>query len=384
MTSGKSGPSREQILEALRDVQDPELHRSIVELNMVREIAVEAGRVTVEVLLTISGCPLRESIAKAVTERVQAIPGVSEVEVRLGVMDQEQRQALVRQLHGGEPPASQDGATPPTKARGLLAEGSATRVIAIASGKGGVGKSTVTTNLAVALALEGHRVGVIDADIYGFSIPRMLGVTGRPTAIDQMIIPLEGNGIRVMSIGFLLPDESEAVVWRGPMLHRALVTFISDVHWGDDLEYLLIDLPPGTGDVSLTIAQTIPRASMLIVTTPQPAAVSVARRAARMAELVNMEVIGVVENMSGFAPAPGAPIVDLFGRGGGRRLAEILGVPLLGEIPIDPALREGGDSGLPTVKAHPDSPASQVLREVARRVAERLPTAARVQEGRIT
>lgn len=383
MTSRQSRPTREQILEALRDVQDPELHRSIVELNMVREIAVEDGRVTVEVLLTISGCPLRETIAKAVTERIRAMPGVSDVEVRLGVMDQEQRQALIRQLHGGEPPAALDGATPPSRARGLLAEGSTTRVIAIASGKGGVGKSTVTANLAVAMALDGRRVGVIDADIYGFSIPRMLGVTGRPTAIDQMLIPLESDGIRVMSIGFLLPDESEAVVWRGPMLHRALVTFISDVHWGDDLEYLLIDLPPGTGDVSLTIAQTLPRASMLIVTTPQPAAVSVARRAAKMAELVNMEVIGVVENMSGFTPAPGAPTVDLFGRGGGQRLAEILGVPLLGEIPIDLALREGGDSGLPTVRTHPDSPASKVLRAVARRVVARLPVATRAQEGRI-
>lgn len=383
MTSRQSRPTREQILEALRDVQDPELHRSIVELNMVREIAVEDGRVTVEVLLTISGCPLRETIAKAVTERIRVMPGVSDVEVRLGVMDQEQRQALIRQLHGGEPPAALDGATPPSRAQGLLAEGSTTRVIAIASGKGGVGKSTVTANLAVAMALEGRRVGVIDADIYGFSIPRMLGVTGRPTAIDQMLIPLESDGIRVMSIGFLLPDDSGAVVWRGPMLHRALVTFISDVHWGDDLEYLLIDLPPGTGDVSLTIAQTLPRASMLIVTTPQPAAVSVARRAAKMAEMVNMEVIGVVENMSGFTPAPGAPTVDLFGRGGGQRLAEILGVPLLGEIPIDLALREGGDSGLPLVRTHPDSPASKVLREVARRVVARLPVAARAQEGRI-
>lgn len=375
MTGRKSGPTREQILEALRDVQDPELHRSIVELNMVREIAVEDGRVAVEVLLTISGCPLRETIAQAVTERIRAIPGVSDVDVRLGVMDQEQRQALVRQLHGGGLPAAMDGATPPSNPQGLLAEGSTTRVIAIASGKGGVGKSTVTANLAVAMALEGRRVGVIDADIYGFSIPRMLGVTGRPTAIDQMLIPLESDGIRVMSIGFLLPDESAAVVWRGPMLHRALVTFISEVHWGDDLEYLLIDLPPGTGDVSLTIAQTLPRASMLIVTTPQPAAVSVATRAAKMAELVNMEVIGVVENMSGFTPAPGAPTVDLFGRGGGARLAEILGVPLLGEIPFDVALREGGDIGLPAVKAYPDSPASKALREVARRVVARLPVA---------
>lgn len=377
MGGRKSVPTREQILEALRDVQDPELHRSIVDLNMVREIVAEGGRVTVEVLLTISGCPLRETIANSVAERIRAIPGVADVDVRLGVMDREQRQALVRQLHGGEPPISPDGAAPPLRAQGLLAEGSTTRVIAVASGKGGVGKSTVTTNLAVAMALEGRRVGVIDADIYGFSIPRMLGVTGQPTAIDQMLIPLERDGIRVMSIGFLLPDESAAVIWRGPMLHRALGTFISDVHWGDDLEYLWIDLPPGTGDVSLTVAQTLPRASMLIVTTPQPAAVSVARRAAKMAEMVNMDVIGVVENMSGFTPAPGAPTIDLFGRGGGLRLAEILGVPLLGEIPFDVALREGGDSGQPAVKARPDSPASKVLKEVARKVVARLPVAPR-------
>ncbi len=379
MSGSRSKPTREQILEALRDVQDPELHRSIVELDMVREITVEEGRVSVDVQLTISGCPLRETIASAVAERIRAVPGVSDVSVRLGVMDQEQRQALVRRLQGGEPAASPDGPEPPMRRQGLLAEDSRTRVIAISSGKGGVGKSTITANLAAALALEGRRVGVIDADIYGFSIPRMLGVEGRPTVIEQLVIPLESDGVRVMSIGFLLPDDSAAVVWRGPLLHRALVSFISDVHWGDDLEYLLIDLPPGTGDVSLTIAQTLPRASMLIVTTPQPAAVSVARRAAKMAELVNMPVVGVVENMSGFTPGPGATTVDLFGRGGGRRLAEILGVPLLGEIPIDLALRESGDSGLPLVRTHPDSPSSKVLREVARRVVARLPVATRVQ-----
>jgi len=365
-----SGPSRAQVLEALRDVHDPELHKSIVELDMVREIVVNDGAVVVEALLTISGCPLRETIIQSIKDRVQALPGVAQVDVKLGVMSQDQRQALIQKLRGGE--------THPAKTSSFLTADSPTRVVAVASGKGGVGKSTITANLAMALALDGRKVGVIDADVYGFSIPRMLGVSGRPTAIDQMLIPLERDGIRVMSIGFLLPDDNDAVVWRGPMLHKALVTFISEVHWGDDLEYLLLDLPPGTGDVSLSIAQTLPQASMVIVTTPQPAAVSVAARAAKMAEKVNMEVIGVIENMSGFIPSPGAAPVDLFGRGGGLRLAEQLGVPLLGEIPLDVMLREGDDLGEPVVKSHPQTPAARVLREAARRLAERLPVGVRV------
>ncbi|MBI3998241.1 MAG: Mrp/NBP35 family ATP-binding protein [Armatimonadetes bacterium] len=363
------GPTREQILEALRDVHDPELHKSIVELDMVREIAVRDGVVTVEALLTISGCPLRETIVQSIRDRIGGLPGVREVDVRLGVMSQDQRQGLIQKLRGGE--------MHPARQSAFLTAESPTRVVAVASGKGGVGKSTVTVNLAMALAADGRRVGIIDADVYGFSIPRMLGISGRPTAIDQMLIPLERDGIRVMSIGFLVPDESEAIVWRGPMLHKALVTFITEVHWGDDLEYLFMDLPPGTGDISLSIAQTLPQASMLIVTTPQPAAASVAQRAGKMAEKVNMEVIGVIENMSGFSPSPGAPPIDLFGRGGGLRLAEQLGVPLLGEIPIDIAVREGSDSGEPVVKSHPDSPSARALREAARRLAKRLPVGAR-------
>ncbi len=369
MSHRSEGPTREQVLEALRDVQDPELHKSIVELDMVREIAVRDGHVTVEALLTISGCPLRETIVQSIADKVKALPGVHGVDVRLGVMSQDQRQGLIQKLRGGE--------IHPAKRSSFLTAESQTRVIAVASGKGGVGKSTVTANLAMALAMDGRRVGVIDADVYGFSIPRMLGITGRPTAIDQMLIPLERDGIRVMSIGFLLPDENEAVVWRGPMLHKTVVTFISEVHWGDDLEYLFIDLPPGTGDVSLSIAQTLPQASMVIVTTPQPAAAAVAQRAAKMAEKVNMEVVGVIENMSGFTATPGGPTIDLFGRGGGLRLAEQLGVPLLGEIPLDVNLREGGDVGQPIVKAHPDSPAAKVLREVARKLVNLVPVAAR-------
>lgn len=361
----QEGPTREQVLEALRDVHDPELHKSIVELDMVRDVTVTNGIVKIEALLTISGCPLRETIVSSIKERVAALPGVRDVDVVLGVMSQEQRQGLIQKLRGGE--------MHPTKRAAFLTAASPTRVVAVASGKGGVGKSTVTVNLAMAMAMDGRRVGVIDADVYGFSIPRMLGVSGRPTAIDQMLIPLERDGIRVMSIGFLLPDENEAVVWRGPMLHKALVTFISEVHWGDDLEYLLLDLPPGTGDVSLSLAQTLPQASMLIVTTPQPAAVTVAARAAKMAEKVNMDVVGVIENMSGFIPAPGAPRIDVFGRGGGLRLAEQLGVPLLAEVPLDLAVREGSDVGEPVVKGRPESPAAMALREAARKLAQLLP-----------
>ncbi len=364
-----SGPTREQVLDALRDVHDPELHKSIVDLDMVREVGVHDGSVTVQALLTISGCPLRETIETSIRDRVLALPGVSRVDVKLGVMSPDERQALVGKLRGGE--------MHPAKKSSFLTADSTTRVVAVASGKGGVGKSTVTANLAMALALDGRRVGVIDADVYGFSIPRMLGVSGRPTAIDQMLIPLERDGIRVMSIGFLLPNENEAVIWRGPMLHKALMTFISEVHWGDDLEYLLLDLPPGTGDVSLSIAQTLPEASMVIVTTPQPAAATVAERAAKMAEKVNMDVIGVIENMSGFVPSPGAAPVDLFGRGGGRALAERLGVPLLAEIPLDVAMREGADIGEPVVKSHPDNPAARALRAAARTLAERVPVPVR-------
>jgi ATP-binding protein involved in chromosome partitioning len=373
MPQRQNGPTRDQVLAALREVEDPELRKSIVDLDMVREVTVRDGHVTVEAVLTISGCPLRETIEASIAERVKALPGVRGVSVHLGVMSQEQRETLIRRLRGGE--------MHPERRPAFLTADSSTRVIVVASGKGGVGKSTVTANLAMAMAADGRHVGVIDADVYGFSIPRMLGVFGQPTAVDQMLIPLERDGIKVMSMGFLLPDEGEAVIWRGPMLHKALLTFIQEVHWGDDLEYLFIDLPPGTGDVSLTIAQTLPQASMLIVTTPQPAAAAVAQRAARMAEKVNMDVVGVIENMSGFAPTPGGPTIDVFGRGGGRRLAEQLGVPLLGEIPIDVAVREGSDAGQPVVVTHPQSPAAVVLRDIARRLPELVPVAAHARHG---
>src|SRR5947209_8834590 len=361
--------TKDQIILALRDVQDPELHQSIVELDMIRDVVIRDGDVSVDVLLTIGACPLRETILDSVKAKISALSGVRDVQVNLGVMNQDQRQALIQKLRGGE--------VSPRGRSSFLGPGSPIRVIAVASGKGGVGKSTVTVNLAAALSQMGHKVGIIDADVYGFSIPKMLGVSGHPTLIDQMIIPLERDGIRVISLGFMLPDDEQAVIWRGPLLHKTLTTFINEVHWGDDLEYLLMDLPPGTGDVSLTIAQTLPQSFMLLVTTPQEAAVKVALRAAKMAEKVNMDVTGVVENMSYYQPAPGAAPAYIFGRGGGAALAKQLGIPLLGEIPLDSTVREGGDAGRPVMFTHPDSVASQAFKKVAERLREAVPVTAR-------
>ncbi|MCS7235233.1 MAG: Mrp/NBP35 family ATP-binding protein [Armatimonadota bacterium] len=355
MRFGRREPelTREQVMEALRDVEDPELRRSIVELDMVRDVRVQDGQVTVQAVLTIGGCPLREVIVQSIRDRVGRLPGVRSVDVQLGVMTPEERQALISRLRGAE------GSAPSP----FLRPDSAVRVLAVASGKGGVGKSTVTANLAVALAQEGARVGVLDADVYGFSIPRMLGIDGRPTVIDQMIIPLERWGVRAVSMGMLV-DRDEAVIWRGPMLHKALVTFITEVHWGD-VDTLLLDLPPGTGDVSITVAQQLPQAEMLVVTTPQQAAVEVAARAGRMAEKVNMKVAGVIENMSYLdGPEP----VPVFGQGGGQALAERLRVPLLARIPLDPRICEAGDAGEPVVVRYPGSAGARAFREAARRL----------------
>jgi len=285
-------------------------------------------------------------------------------------MNQDQRQGLIQKLRGGE--------VSPRGRSSFLGPDSPIRVIAVASGKGGVGKSTVTVNLAATFAQMGHKVGIIDADVYGFSIPKMLGVSGHPTLVDQMIIPLERDGIRVISIGFMLPDDEQAVIWRGPLLHKTLTTFINEVHWGDDLEYLFMDLPPGTGDVAITIAQTLPQSFMVLVTTPQEAAVKVALRAAKMAEKVNMDVTGVIENMSYYQPAPGAAPVYIFGRGGGEALAKQLSVPLLGEIPLDTIVREGGDRGRPVVLTHPESEAARAFRQAAERLRAAVPVPARV------
>ncbi len=351
MSASQLAVTKEQVLEALRDVMDPELHKSIIELNMVKDITIRDSSVRVDALLTISGCPLRETIIDSIKQKVKDLPGVEHVDVQLGVMTQEQRQALIGQLRPG-----------PQRQSPLLAPTSTTRIITVASGKGGVGKSTVTANLAVALARRGRTVGVVDADVYGFSIPKMLGISGKPTIIDQMIIPLERWGIRVMSIGFMV-DEREAVIWRGPMLHKALTTFLTEVHWGDVTD-LLIDLPPGTGDVALSIAQTLPRAEMLIVTTPQSNATEVAYRAGKMAEKVNTPVRGVIENMSYYLPAAGADPVYIFGRGGGAQLAEMVGAPLLGQIPLDPAIREGSERGEPVTSAAPDSASARIFYQI--------------------
>ncbi len=336
-----------QVIEALRPVQDPELHRSIVDLGMVRRVDIALPSVTVAVDLTIAGCPLRAEINNRVSEAVKALDGVDAVDIEFGVMTDEQRESLRRTLHGD--PGATAGST---QAHGH-AEGRAvpfaqpdskTRVILVASGKGGVGKSSVTTNLAVALAARGKSVAVVDADVWGFSIPRMLGVDRDPVIIDEMIVPPESHGVRCISMGFFV-EENQPVIWRGPMLHKALEQFLTDVFW-DDPDYLVVDLPPGTGDISLSIAQFLPRGEMVVVTTPQPAAQRVAQRAAYMAHKVNINVVGVIENMSWFTGDDGKKY-ELFGAGGGAELAAELEVPLLGQVPLVSDLREGSDTGNP-------------------------------------
>jgi ATP-binding protein involved in chromosome partitioning len=358
-------PSENEIIEALRPVEDPELHRSIVDLGMVRAIGIELPAVSVQIALTVAGCPLRNEIERRVTEAVVALDGVDTVSLDYTVMTPEELQALRQTLHGD--PASTAG----TNAAHGHAEGRAipfaspeskTRVLLIASGKGGVGKSSVTTNLSIALAQRGHSVAVVDADVWGFSIPRMLGVEHPPTIIDEMILPPESYGVRCISIGFFI-EEDQPVMWRGPMLHKALEQFLTDVFW-DEPDYLLVDLPPGTGDVSLSLASFMPRAEMYVVTTPQPAAQRVAQRAAFMAEKVNIEVKGVIENMSWFTGDDGARY-ELFGAGGGKELADRLEVPLLGQIPLLSALREGGDDGRPVMVTEPESEASTAFAAIA-------------------
>ncbi len=353
-------PSEAEILEALRPVEDPEINRSIVELNMVRGIAIAGSTVEVTVALTVVGCPLRAEITRRVTDAVAAVAGVDHVGVELTVMSDEERAALAQQLHGGVHDHG-DGvpqrANPFTDAR--------TRVLAIASGKGGVGKSSVTTNLAVALAQRGRKVAAVDADVWGFSMPRMLGIDRPPTVIDDIIVPPDANGVTLISMGFFARDD-QPVVWRGPMLHKALEQFLTDVHWGDP-DYLVVDMPPGTGDIALSMAQFLPRAEVIVVTTPQPAAQKVAQRAAYMSRKVNLQVMGVIENMSWFTCDHGESY-ELFGSGGGRDLAEQLGVPLLGQVPLVPALREGADVGVPIVVSDPGDEAAQVFASIADRI----------------
>jgi ATP-binding protein involved in chromosome partitioning len=352
-------PTEAEIVEALRPVEDPEIHRSIVELNMVKGVQIDGGRVEVTVALTVAGCPLRSEITRRVTEAVIALAGVDTVDVDLTVMTDEERAALSSQLHGGADP----------NARPNPFLDSNTRVLAIASGKGGVGKSSVTTNLAVALAQRGKRVAAIDADVWGFSMPRMLGIDRPPTVIDDVIVPPDANGVTLISMGFFA-REDQPVVWRGPMLHKALEQFLTDVHWGEP-DYLVVDMPPGTGDIALSMAQFLPRAEVIVVTTPQPAAQKVAQRAAYMARKVNLRVTGVIENMSWFRCEHGTPY-RIFGEGGGQELADQLEVPLLGQVPLVEAVRVGSDEGEPIVAAHPDDEAAEVFRSIAHRVDEEL------------
>jgi ATP-binding protein involved in chromosome partitioning len=346
-------PTREQILEALKVVIDPELRRDIVELEMVRAIDVkDGGVVDVTVSLTTPGCPIKSHFQTGVATAVRGVAGVSHVNVGFDVLSDQEKQGLQRKL--GRP-----GGLP----EGSLAQVS--NIVCVGSGKGGVGKSSLTVNLASALRAEGKKVGVLDADVWGYSIPRMLGLGGERPRVNgaRKILPLEAHGLKVMSIGFFI-KEDEAVVWRGPMLHKALTQFLEDVEWGE-LDHLLIDLPPGTGDVSMTLSQLLPQATLVIVTTPQDTAQKVARRSAQMADKVSMEIAGVIENMSSFT-TPGGERFALFGEGGGQALADELDVPLLGRVPLTMPLRAQADAGEPLVAVDPDDPAAQAIRHAAK------------------
>ncbi len=344
-------PTHDEILKSLEAVIDPELRKSIVELGMVRSIEQPGGGVVdVVVSLTTPGCPIRSHFEDAVAKAVGTLEGVTRVTVAFDVLSDQEKGDLQRKLGRGSLP------------EGALAQ--VANVVCIGSGKGGVGKSTITANLAAALAAEGRKVGVLDADVWGYSIPRMFGVSGRPpVSPERKIVPLEAGGVKIMSIGFFV-EEDAAVVWRGPMLHKALTQFLEDVDWGE-LDFLLVDLPPGTGDVSMTLAQLLPQARFVIVTTPQPTAQKVARRSAEMAHKVDLEIAGVVENMTGFV-TPSGERFAIFGEGGGQDLADDLDVPLLGKVPLTMPLREQADAGVPLVATDPDDPAAQGIRQVAR------------------
>ena len=367
-------PVLEQVNAALATVNDPEIKRPITDLGMVESVDLDdTGKVAVKVLLTVAGCPLKDTINRDVTAAVSKVPGVTGVDLELGVMTAEQRAGLQELLRDGQAQREIPFAKP----------GSLTKVYAIASGKGGVGKSSVTVNLALALAGQGLKVGVVDADIYGHSVPAMLGVAdSRPTQVDDLIMPVPTpSGVSVISIGMLKPRRDQVVAWRGPMLDRALVQMLADVYWGD-LDALLLDLPPGTGDVAISLGQHLPNAEVIVVTTPQEAAAEVAERAGTMASMMHQRVVGVVENMSYLAcphcAAEGKEHrLEIFGAGGGARVAETLSkrfgydVPVLGEVPIDLALREGGDAGKPVVEADPTSPSAQALSAVAEKLSGR-------------
>ena len=360
-------PTLEDAIQAaLATVDDPEIRRPITDLGMVKGFTVAGPLIKVEILLTVAGCPLRDKLTADITTALTRVPGIESVTIDFGVMTEEQRKALQVSLRGGS--ATSEPVIP------FAQPGSRTRVYAVASGKGGVGKSSVTVNLAAALARRGLAVGVIDADIYGHSVPRMLGVEGRPTRVEDMIMPPQAHGVKVISIGMFTAGNA-AVVWRGPMLHRALQQFLADVYWGD-LDVLLLDLPPGTGDVAISLAQLLPNAEILVVTTPQAAAAEVAERAGAIALQTHQRLVGVVENMS-WLELPDGSRMEVFGAGGGQSVADSLtrtvgaSVPLLGQIPLDTRVREAGDAGNPVVLAEPSAPAAKAMDEVAARLAVR-------------
>lgn len=358
-------PSQDALIAALSKVDDPEIRKPITELGMVESVEVdESGRAAVTILLTVSGCPLKDTLTRDSTAALLTVEGVTSVDVTLGVMSDEQRAQLKTMLRGDNPEREIPFAQP----------NSLTRVYCVASGKGGVGKSSVTVNLAAAMAQDGLRVGVVDADVYGFSVPRMLGVEHRPTQVDDMILPPLAHDVKVISIGMFVPG-NQPVVWRGPMLHRALQQFLGDVFWGD-LDVLLLDLPPGTGDIAISVAQLIPSAEILVVTTPQKAASEVAERAGSIALQTHQRIVGVIENMS-WMEMPDGTRHEIFGAGGGQAVADSLTrdvgapVPLLGQIPLDTRLREGADNGMPVVLGEPNSPSAVVLRSIARGLSTR-------------
>ncbi|HEY4418889.1 MAG TPA: P-loop NTPase [Pseudonocardia sp.] len=364
-TTGNTTTTEQAVHAALATVDDPEIHRPITDLGMVKSVVVLAdGRAQIGVYLTVAGCPMRDTITKRVTAAVSAVEGITGVDVELDVMNDEQRPQLRRGLRG-------DSAEPVIP---FAQPGSLTRVYCVASGKGGVGKSSVTVNLAAAMAAKGLSVGVVDADIYGHSVPRMLGTSARPTKVENMIMPPQAHGVKVISIGMFTPG-NDAVVWRGPMLHRALQQFLADVFWGD-LDVLLLDLPPGTGDIAISTAQLVPNAELLVVTTPQMAAAEVAERAGSIALQTRQRLAGVVENMS-WMELPDGTRMEVFGAGGGQTVADSLTrtlgapVPLLGQVPLETRVRECGDSGTPIVLAEPESPAAVALRGVADRLTTR-------------
>jgi len=365
-------PTHDQVIDALRPVEDPELHRSIVDLGMVRNVDLRKdGTVAVQIALTVAGCPLRNEIQRRVTDAVTALDGVSGVALDFGVMSDQEREKVRELLHGHSHGGAPQGGHGHAEGRPVPFNqpGNKTRPLLISSGKGGVGKSSVTVNLAVALAAEGYKVGIVDADIYGYSIPRMLGTDRDPVVIDDMLVPPANHGVSCISIGYFVP-EGQAVIWRGPMLHKALEQFLADVFW-DEPDFLLIDMPPGTGDIALSLSQYLPRAEVYVVTTPQPAAQKVAALSAAMAAKVNLPVKGIIENMSWFTGDDGKRY-EIFGAGGAQELADELGVPLLGKLPLVPELREGGDNGTPITLALPDSEAAKSFREIAHRIATEL------------